>query len=78
MCHPPSLRRECLDHVVIRDADHLRRLLGGYVDYYNTCRPHLSLQKNAPLGREPEPDGRIASRPILGGLHHRYFRTPEK
>lgn len=73
-----SIRRECLNHCIILDAAHLRRLLSAYVDYYNNDRPHLALQKNAPIPRAIEHQGRIHSRPILGGLHHRYGRKPGK
>lgn len=70
-----SIRRECLDHVIVLNADHLRRLLRAYADYYNNDRTHLSLDKDAPNSRPVEPEGAIESRPILGGLHHRYGRV---
>lgn len=69
-----SIRRECLDHQVLIDAAHLRRLLYAYADYYNHDRTHLALAKDAPLTRAAEAKGRIVSRPVLGGLHRRYFR----
>jgi transposase InsO family protein len=71
-----SIRRECLDHVIALNADHLRRLLREYVDYYNNHRTHLSLDKDCPNSRAVEAFGEIVSRPILGGLHHRYMRIP--
>jgi len=71
-----SIRRECLDHVIIFDADHLRRVLRAYGEYYNESRTHLALAKDAPDGRPVEARGKIISRPILGGLHHRYGREP--
>lgn len=71
-----SIRRECLDHVIILDADHLRRVLRAYVEYYNESRTHLSLAKDSPDGRHVEARGRVVSRPVLGGLHHRYGRAP--
>lgn len=69
-----SIRRECLDHVIVLNADHLRRLLRAYADYYNNDRTHLGLGKDAPNSRPVEAEGIIVSRPVLGGLHHRYGR----
>jgi transposase InsO family protein len=69
-----SLRRECLDHVVVFNEQHLRQLLLLYKDYYNRARSHLSLNKDAPVPRAIEPVGRIHASPILGGLHHLYVR----
>jgi len=69
-----SIRRECLDHIVVFGERHLRRLLQAYADYYNRTRTHLSLDKDAPASRAIEPCGRILALPILGGLHHRYVR----
>lgn len=70
-----SIRRECLDHVIVLNAGHLRRLLREYTDYYNRDRTHLSLGKDAPVHRAVEPIGTVRSRRILGGLHHRYYRN---
>ena len=72
-----SIRRECLDHVLILNEAHLRRLLHGYIGYYNTARPHQSLDNNSPQPRvvEPPPRGRIVAIPQVGGLHHRYQRV---
>jgi putative transposase len=72
-----SLRRECLDHFLILSEAHLRRLLRAYVAYYNTTRPHQSLDNNSPQPRviEPPPCGRIIAIPQVGGLHHRYQRA---
>jgi transposase InsO family protein len=71
-----TLRRECLDHVVVRNDAHLRRLLRNYLTYYHGCRTHLSLEKDAPEPRPVEhPDqGGIVEIPMVGGLHHRYTR----
>jgi hypothetical protein len=69
-----SIRKECLDHVVILGELHLRRILAAYADYYNGLRTHRSLAKDAPLHRIVERLGSVASRPILGGLHHQYCR----
>lgn len=69
-----SIRRECLDHVMVVNEEHLRRLLAEYVGYYNNERTHRSLDKDAPNGRPIEWFGTIASRSILGGMHHRYAR----
>jgi transposase InsO family protein len=73
-----SIRREFLDHVLILNAPHLRRVLRAYAEYYNSDRTHLALAKDAPNGRAVEVDGAIRSRPILGGLHHRYGRKTAK
>ena len=69
-----SIRRECLDHVVVFGERHLRHVLHSYMNYYNETRTHLSLDKDAPLSRTVERAGRILCRPILGGLHHKYVR----
>jgi transposase InsO family protein len=69
-----SIRRECLDHVVVFGERHLRHLLRSYTTYYNETRTHLSLDKDAPLSRTVKRAGRILCRPVLGGLHHQYGR----
>jgi transposase InsO family protein len=69
-----SIRRECLDHIVIFGESHLRQVLNAYAAYYNRFRTHLSLGKDAPLVRPVRRVGDIAARPILGGLHHQYCR----
>src|SRR5439155_21094319 len=69
-----SIRRECVDHVVALGEAHLHRVLRSYVRYYNESRTHRSLNKDAPFHRANERIGAIISRPILGGLHHRYRR----
>ena len=69
-----SLRRECLDHVVVLGKRHLRHVLGSYADCYNGVRTHLSLAKDAPRRRAVQAAGRIHVRPMIGGLHHQYVR----
>ena len=69
-----SIRRECLDHIVILGEAHLRQVVKAYAAYYNRVRTHLSLAKDAPLVRPVRRVGNIAARPILGGLHHQYCR----
>jgi transposase InsO family protein len=69
-----TLRRECLDHVIVFGEAHLRRVLSAYAAYYNQTRPHRSLRKDAPLRRAIQQVGSIVAIPILGGLHHRYVR----
>src|ERR1035441_8066500 len=69
-----SIRRECLDHMVVFGQAHLRRILGAYAAYYNESRIHRSLNKDAPCHRAIERLGAITSYPILGGLHHQYCR----
>ena len=66
-----SIRRECLDHVVVFGERHLRHVLLSYMQYYNAARIHLSLNKDAPV---PRAVGHILPAPILGGLHHHYVR----
>ena len=72
-----SIRRECLDHVIILSGAHLCRVLRAYLAYYNTARPHQSLDNNSPQPRVVEPSlpGRIIAIPQVGGLHHRYTRV---
>jgi hypothetical protein len=65
-----SIRRECLDHMIVFGEAHLRRILRGYAAYYNVSRTHRSLNKDAPLHRAVERLGTVVSRPVLGGLHH--------
>lgn len=69
-----SLRRECLDHLVILGEAHLRRVLLAYADYYNHTRTHLSLSKDTPLYRAVQRAGLIRLAPHLGGLHHSLMR----
>jgi putative transposase len=72
-----SIRRECLDHFVILNEAHLRRLLRGYIGYYNTARPHQSLDHNSPRPRDVQPPtlGPVVATPQVGGLHHLYERA---
>jgi Integrase core domain len=67
-----SIRRECLDHVVVFSERHLRHLRLSYMTYYNGARSHLSLEKDAPVSRAVDRAGQILCRPTLGGLHHLY------
>jgi transposase InsO family protein len=69
-----SIRRECLDHIVVSGETHLRRILAAYTGYYNGFRTHLSLNKDPPGYRPVQRFGQFAARPILGGLHHQYCR----
>ena len=71
-----SIRRECLDHVVIFSQTHLRRTLARYVSYYHGSRTHLSLAKDAPTPRRVQAtaEGDVIAFPEVGGLHHRYER----
>jgi transposase InsO family protein len=69
-----SIRRECLDHVVVLGEAHLRRVLTEYANYYNAARTHLALGRDTPFGRPPLAFGDIHALPILGGLHHQYVR----
>jgi len=69
-----SIRRECLDHVIVLGELHLRRILKSYADYYNGARTHRSLHKDAPISRSVQRTGLLSSLAILGGLHHQYVR----
>jgi transposase InsO family protein len=72
-----SIRRDCLDHVIILGESHLRRVMKEYVGYYNESRAHQSLAGNSPVLREVEQPSRgdVIAIPFLGGLHHRYARA---
>jgi transposase InsO family protein len=71
-----SIRRECLDHIVVIGERHLRGILSNYVDYYNETRTHLALAKDAPEPRRTQgpSQGRVVEVPRVGGLHHEYVR----
>ena len=69
-----TIRRECLDHVIIFSERHLRRVLVEYSDYYNTMRTHRSLRKDTPTGRPVTRQGEIRAFAHLGGLHHSFVR----
>jgi hypothetical protein len=70
-----SIRRDCVDHIIVLGEMHLRRVLKSYADYYNCVRTRRSLNKDAPVSRPVQRTGVISSRAILGGLHHRYARV---
>jgi putative transposase len=72
-----SIRRDCLDHVMVLNEGHLRRILKSYFQYYHEARAHLSLERNSPIPREVEPasHGKVVALPQVGGLHHRYARA---
>lgn len=72
-----SIRRECLDHVIVLNEAHLMRILRAYFAYYHEARTHLSLERNAPVPRRVEPpeQGKIVAIPQVGGRHHRYTRA---
>jgi transposase InsO family protein len=71
-----SLRRECLDHMIILSQRHLRRVLTRYGSYYHQSRTHLGLEKDAPTPRRVQvpSEGRVVVFAEVGGLHHRYER----
>ena len=72
-----SIRRECLDHCIVLNERHLRRILTDYFDYYHHACAHLSLNHNSPVARDVEPPdrGSVIAIPHVGGLHHRYRRA---
>jgi hypothetical protein len=71
-----SIRRDCLNHVVVLGEQHLRRVLAGYFAYYHGSRTHLSLAKDAPTPRRVHrvTEGDVIAFREVGGLHHRYER----
>jgi putative transposase len=71
-----TLRRDCLNHMIVLSENHLRRIIRDYLGYYHDCRTHLSLNKDAPEPRaiESPESGEIVALPQVGGLHHRYTR----
>jgi hypothetical protein len=71
-----SIRRECLDHVIVLGERHLGRLLTAYLTYYHGARTHLALGKDAPTTRrvQTSTEGPVVAFPEVGGLHHRYER----
>src|SRR5512144_3018860 len=70
-----SIRRECLDHLVVLSEAHLRRILQAYARYYNKIRTHRSLDKDAPISRPVQRIRNITSHALLGGLHRQYVRV---
>lgn len=70
-----SIRRECVDHIIVLSEAHLRRILRSYSRYYNDTRTHRSLDKDAPVSRPVQRTGIMKSHAILGGLHHHYARV---
>jgi transposase InsO family protein len=72
-----TIRRDCLDHFIVINESHLKRILAGYLDYYHRVRCHRSLDRNSPAPRsiEPPEKGRLIAIPQVGGLHHRYARA---
>jgi len=72
-----SVREECLDHVLVLNESHLRRVLQPYVEYYNSRRPHQSLEQQSPIPYpEPARTGVVERHQLLGGILNDYFRTP--
>jgi transposase InsO family protein len=72
-----SVRRDCLDHVIVLNERHLKRLLRSYFSYYHAARTHLALDKQSPEPRQVEsPErGKVVAFPHIGGLHHEYRRA---
>jgi transposase InsO family protein len=72
-----SIRRECVDRVIVLNEAHLRRILTSYFAYYHEARTHLSLKRNAPVPRRVEhpSEGKVIAIPQVGGLHHLYRRA---
>ena len=72
-----SIRRECLNHVIVLNEAHVGRVLASYLAYYHESRAHLSLERNAPVLRRVEhpSEGKVIAIPQVGGLHHGYRRA---
>lgn len=74
-----SVRRECLDHLLVLNERHLVRVMEAYIEYYNLYRPHQGLGQGIPIPPKisltPTPPGGIVATPILSGLHHHYSRV---
>ena len=71
-----TLRRELLAHVIVVNQRHLERLLGEHLDHhYHTARPHQGLSGETPVPQAPPGEGELISVPVVGGLHHRYYRA---
>ncbi len=75
-----SVRRECLDHILVINVAHLRRVLNEYVRFFNRVRPHQGIKQRVPVataaaGSATHTTGRVISVPVLGGLHHEYQRV---
>ncbi len=74
-----SVRRECLDHLLVLGEHHLRRVLREYVAYFNQARPHQGIGQTMPAATRPVspsgPSTPLVSAPVLGGLHHDYRRA---
>jgi putative transposase len=70
-----SLRRECLDHVLVLDVRHLHRVIAEYVRYHNAARPHQGIHQQTPVPADRPAAGNIIAFPVLGGLHHEYRRA---
>jgi transposase InsO family protein len=72
-----SIRRECLDHIIVPGEGHLRHVMKRYAEYYNNSRTHLSLSKDSPISRSVQRVGGINSLPVLGGLHQTNCRIEQ-
>jgi putative transposase len=72
-----SIRRECLDHMIVLNEQNLRRILRAYFEYYHESRTHNGLQNDCPIPRavQSKDAGNVVAEPVLGGLHHRYRRA---
>ena len=72
-----SIRRDCLDHLIVLNEDHLHRILSEYFSYYHEARAHLSLHRNSPIPRSVQSAecGKVVAKAYLGGLHHCYSRA---
>lgn len=72
-----TVKEECLDHILIINEVHLRRVLSEFIDFYNSCRPHQGLNQQSPIPRaEPATTGKVERRQVLGGIINDYFRAP--
>jgi transposase InsO family protein len=70
-----TIRTECLDHIMVLNEGHLRRVLAEFMHYYNHDRPHRTLSLQSPVPQTSPGHGLVVSTPVLGGLHHAYARA---
>jgi transposase InsO family protein len=71
-----TIRRDCLDHVIVLNEAHLKSVLKDFFDYYHTSRTHMALDRDSPETRDVHPPegGNVIAFPMVGGIHHRYER----
>ena len=69
-----TIRRECLDNFILVNERQIKRIVAQYIEYYNFMRTHQGINYGIPKGLDPQKNGKIRKLPILGGIHHHYYR----